>query len=68
MKKETRLRLDEIASALSKADSGRMDPELSRQDREIMEQACVTLREAERNAIVNVETGLVERFTEYQVC
>ena len=29
-----------------------------------MEQACVTLREAERNAIVNVETGLVERFTE----
>ena len=64
MKKETRLRLDEIASALSKADSGRMDPELSRQDREIMEQACVTLREAERNAIVNVETGLVERFTE----
>ena len=64
MKNETRLRLDEIASALSKADSGRMDPELSRQDREIMEQACVTLREAERNAIVNVETGLVERFTE----
>ena len=63
MKKETCLRLDEIASALSKADAGRMDPELSRQDREIMEQACVTLREAERSAIVNVETGLVETFT-----
>ena len=29
-----------------------------------MEQACVTLREAERSAIVNVETGLVEKFTE----
>ncbi|MBR5159818.1 MAG: hypothetical protein IKW84_09605 [Bacteroidaceae bacterium] len=29
-----------------------------------MEQACVTLREAERTAIVNVETGLVERFTQ----
>ena len=64
MKKETCLRLDEIASAIAQADAGRMDPELSREDREIMEQACVTLREAERSAIVNVETGLVERFTE----
>ena len=65
MKKEhTSLRLDEIASALSKADAGRMNPELSSQDREIMEQACVTLREAERSAIVNVETGLVEQFTQ----
>lgn len=64
MKKEqVVLRLDEIAAALSKADAGRMNPELSVQDREIMEQACVTLREAERSAIVNVETGLVERFT-----
>ena len=64
MKKETCLRLDEIASAIAQADAGRMNPELSREDREIMEQACVTLREAERSAIVNVETGLVERFTE----
>ena len=64
MKNTTWLRLEEIASALSKADAARMAPELSRQDRVIMEQACVTLREAERAAIVNVETGLVERFTE----
>ena len=65
MKKEkSSLQLEEIASALSKADAGRMSPELSIQDREIMEQACVTLREAERSAIVNVETGLVERFTQ----
>lgn len=65
MKKEqVSLRLDEIAMALSKADAGRLSPELSREDREIMEQACVTLREAERRAIVNVETGLVERFTQ----
>lgn len=64
MKKEkTCLHLDEIAAALSKADAGRMNPELSPKDREIMEQACVTLREAERKAIVDVETGLVERFT-----
>ena len=64
MKKEkTCLHLDEIAAALSKADAGRMNPELSPKDREIMEQACVTLREAERRAIVDVETGLVERFT-----
>ena len=65
MKKEkTCLHLDEIAVALSKADAGRMNPELSPKDREIMEQACVTLREAERRAIVDVETGLVERFTQ----
>ena len=64
MKKLTYLRLDEIAIALSKADAGRMDRQLSQEDREIMEQACVTLREAERSAIVNAETGLVERFTE----
>ena len=64
MKKEkTCLHLDEIAAALSKADAGRMNPELSPKDREIMEQACVTLCEAERRAIVDVETGLVERFT-----
>ena len=64
MKKEPCLRLDEIASALSQADAARMAPELSPADRVIMEQACVTLREAERTAIVNVETGLVERFQE----
>lgn len=64
MKKEQRLRLDEIASALSQADARRFAPELSAKDREIMEQACVTLREAERRAIVDLETGLVERFTD----
>ena len=64
MKDKTCLRLEEIASAIAQADAGRMDPQLSAKDREIMEQACVTLREAERSAIVNVETGLVERFTE----
>ena len=63
MKEKNCLRLDEIANALAKADAGRMNPQLSTEDREIMEQACVTLREAERSAIVNVETGLVERFT-----
>lgn len=64
MKKETCLRLDEIASALSKADAGRMSPELSPEDRVIMEKACVTLREAERSAIVDVESGLVQKFTD----
>ena len=64
MRKDPCLRLDEIASALSQADQARMAPELSPADRVIMEQACVTLREAERTAIVNVETGLVERFQE----
>ena len=64
MKKETCLRLDEIASALSKADAGRMSPELSPEDRVIMEKACITLREAERSAIVDVESGLVQKFTD----
>ena len=64
MKENVSLRLDEIAEALAKADAGRMDPQLSQEDRETIEKACVTLREAERRAIVNVETGLVERFSE----
>ena len=64
MKQSTCLRLDEIANALTQADAGRMDPGLSTKDRETMEQACVTLREAERSAVVNVETGLIERFTQ----
>lgn len=65
MKKEqVNLSLEEISYALAQADKGRLSPELSPEDREIMEQACVTLREAERQAIVNVETGLVERFRE----
>lgn len=65
MKKEqVNLSLEEISYALAQADKGRMSPELSPGDREIMEQACVTLREAERQAIVNVETGLVARFQE----
>ena len=55
--------MEEIATALSKADEARMSPELSSQDRVIMEQACVTLRDAERAAIVNTETGLIEQFT-----
>ena len=63
MNDNTSLRLDEIANALAKADAGRMNPDLSLEDRETMEQACVTLREAERRAVVNLETGLVERFS-----
>ena len=63
-KKEPCLRLEEIASALAKADCERLNAGLSAQERELMEQACVTLREAERQAIVNAESGLVERFRE----
>ena len=59
---ETCLRLEEIRSALAKADSARLSAGVSAQERVLMEQACVTLREAERRAIVNAESGLVERF------
>lgn len=58
------MRLEEIASALAKADCERLNAGLTAQERELMEQACVTLREAERQAIVNAESGLVERFKE----
>ena len=63
-KEEICLRLDQISSALAKADKERFSEGLQARERELMEQACVTLREAERKAIVNVETGLVERFQE----
>lgn len=63
-KEEICLQLEEIRAALSKADAGRFSSGLSAQERAVMEEACVTLREAERRAIVDVETGLVERFRE----
>lgn len=63
-KEENCLRLEEIREALSKADAGRLSSGLSASERAVMEEACVTLREAERRAIVNAETGLVERFRE----
>lgn len=58
------MRLEEIQSALVKADKARLSQGVSAQERELMEQACVTLREAERRAIVNAQTGLVERLRE----
>lgn len=63
-KEENCLRLEEIRSALAKADAERLSAGVSAQERELMEETCVTLREAERRAIVNAETGLVERFRE----
>ena len=63
-KEENCLRLEEIRTALAKADAERLSSGVSAQERELMEEACVTLREAERRAIVNAETGLVERFRE----
>lgn len=63
-KEENCLRLEEIQAALAKADAERLSAGVSAQERELMEEACVTLREAERRAIVNAETGLVERFRE----
>lgn len=63
-KEEICLRLEEIRTALAEADAERLSAGVSAQERELMEEACVTLREAERRAIVNAETGLVERFRE----
>ena len=51
-KEENCLRLEEIRTALAKADAERLSSGVSAQERELMEEACVTLREAERRAIL----------------
>ncbi len=50
-KEENCLRLEEIRTALAEADAERFRAGVSAQERELMEEACVTLREAERRAI-----------------
>ena len=51
-KEETCLRLEEIRRALAEADAERLSSGVSAQGRELMEEACVTLREAERFGVI----------------
>lgn len=51
-KEENCLRLEEIRTALAKADAERLRAGVSAQERELMEEACVTLREAERFGVI----------------
>ncbi len=50
-KEENCLRLEESGTALAKADAERLRAGVLAPERELMEEACVTLREAERWAI-----------------
>lgn len=61
MKKQD-LSLSEIRRALASADAQRTEKELTQEERQVLEQTCVTLRDAERSAIVDAETGLVKGF------
>lgn len=61
MKKQD-LSLSEIRRALASADAQRTEKELTQEERQVLEQTCVTLRDAERNAIIDTETGLVKGF------
>jgi len=56
------LTLDEIRQAIVKADARRLDPALDQESRQAIEETCLTLREAERLAINDMETGLVKGF------
>lgn len=61
MKKQD-LSLSEIRRALASADAQRTEKELTQEERQVLEQTCVTLRDAERSAIIDTETGLVKGF------
>lgn len=60
--KQQNLSLGEIRQALSKADAERTRKELPDEERKLLEQTCVMLRDAERSAIIDTETGLVKGF------
>lgn len=61
MKKQN-LSLSEIRRALASADARRTGKELTQEERKLLEQTCVTLRDAERSAIIDAETGLIKGF------
>ena len=62
MKTGEKLALDDIRGALRQADIERTRAGLSEEQIMALEQACLTLRQAERTAITDTETGLVKGF------
>lgn len=56
------LTLNEIRTALSAADSQRLDPELTDSQRQVFEQTAVTLRAAERSAIHDLQQDMIKDF------
>ena len=51
-KEENCLRLEEIRTALAEADAERLSSGVSAQERELMEEACVTFRETEQFGVI----------------
>lgn len=62
MKTKEKLALEDIRTALRQADCERTRQGLSEEQIQALEQTCLTLRQAERTAITDTETGLVKGF------
>ena len=62
MKTGEKLALDDIRGALRQADIERTRTGLSEEQIQALEQTCLTLRQAERTAVTDTETGLVKGF------
>lgn len=62
--KKQELSLAEIRRAIAAADAERTQKELTPEERQVLEQTCVTLRDAERNAVIDKETGLIKGFSD----
>lgn len=61
-KTQPKLTLAEIRSALDKVEERRALKEISDEERAALEEASVTLRDAERTAIADIENGIVKEF------
>lgn len=62
--KKQELSLAEIRRAIAAADAERTQKELTPEQRQVLEQTCVTLRDAERSAVTDKETGLIKGFSD----
>lgn len=58
------LTLKEIRALLSKIEKERTNSNLSEQERALLEESALSLRAAERNAIIDIESNIVEKFEE----
>lgn len=58
------LTLSEIRTLLQKIENERINPNLSREERLLLEESAVSLRAAERSAILDLENEIVKKFEE----
>lgn len=62
--KSDALTLSEIRKLITEIESERANPNLSEQERKLLEESALSLRSAERNAIIETESNLVSKFEE----